>query len=152
MVKGIRLKEPPGMDKVSEVDILGEIDVLEEVRDQIPADGFEVKTRIFDGYKFHTIVTEYTDPDAIDSVMTVASTLETAAPELVKVFLWDGNKVVFSFPSMRGDPSKRNIFIQIVDELLRVATFVISEFNSGEVTSPDPIERLKKYIQLYIKW
>ena len=152
MVKGIRLKDPPQMDRATEVDILSEIDVLREMPDRtISPDGLESKTRVFKGNKYHTLILTYDDEDTVESVLTVASTLESAAPELVKVFVWNEKNIVFSFPEL-SSPTQPNVLIQLVEELLRVTTFVISEYNTGEVIDPSPVERIKKYISLYIKW
>lgn len=156
MVKGLRLRYPPEMDKASEIEILSEIDVLEEIKNDVyvpKGEESDVDIRIFDGERYRTSIHTYKDSDTIDSVMMVASTLEQAAPELIKVFLWDDNKIVFSSPSIKGENYKeRIIFNQIIEELLRVTTFIISEYNTGEVTSPSPVERVRKYISLYVKW
>lgn len=156
MVKGLRLRYPPEMDKASEIEILSEIDVLEEIKNDVyvpKEDEEDTSIRIFEGEKYRTSIHTYKDPDTVDSVMMVASTLEQAAPELVKVFLWNENKIVFSSPSIKGENYKEKVvFNQIIEELLRVATFIISEYNTGEVSSPTPVERIRKYISLYVKW
>lgn len=148
MVKGLVLRNPPEMDKYMEVDILAELDVLTEV----PNDT-EGKIKEYEGTKFHTIITEYPTKESIDSVMTILSTLEDAVPELIKVFLWDDSKVVFSFPVLKDHPKDSNIYQLIVNELLRVTTFLISESNTElSINNLSVQDKIRKYVSLFIKW
>lgn len=150
MVKGIRLKHTPKMDEVSEIDILAEIDVLGKIPDNAKAPDESIcETEIYEGMKYCIIIMDYKDLSAMDSVMTIASTLEKACPELVKVFLWKDTKVVFSYPVLKaGD---ENVLSPVIEELLRFTTFVLSEYNTGECEIM-PSVRIRKYIELFIKW
>lgn len=150
MVKGLVLTCAPEMDKYTEIDVLSELDVLTE----IPNDsGGKIKE--YEGAKFHTIIMEYPTQESVDSVMTILTVLEEAAPELIKAFLWDGKKVVLSFPVLKDNPKDNNIYQLIVNELLRVTTFLISENNNSlsiELNQTSVQEKLRKYISLFIKW
>lgn len=146
MVKGIFLKQPPFMDKYSETDVLADLDLLSEANKNNKELGYLDCV----GEKFEVLIMEEDDELKRESLLKVAETLQLASPELVKVFILDEKKIVLAFPSLKllnDDDNK--IYSYIIEELLRVTTFLLS---LPDLTEERVIENLKNYIKLFIRW
>lgn len=151
MISGIRIQKPPEMDKYTEMDILSELDVLNELKEGIilTSDGNNGKTE-YESPKFHVKVMKMDDANIIHTLLEVTTILEEAAPQLIKTWLWNDNKVVLAYPTYyyRGEGGKeKNIITVIIDELLRFAGWCLKNFSHTEA-----VNHVKEYIDLYIKW
>lgn len=151
MINGIRIQKPPEMDKYSELDILSELDVLGEMEDGIikTIDGNLGRSEYESG-KFHIKIMKMNDQTILHTLLEVTSVIEEAAPELVKTWLWNDDKVVLAYPTyyFKTDGGKdRNIITVIIEELLRFAGWCLKNFNHLEA-----VQHVKEYIDLYIKW
>lgn len=147
MVKGIFLKQPPCMHKYSETDVLADIDFLNEINKK---DNKELGYLNYLGEKFEVLLMKMEEKEKRDSMIKVANTLQNASPELIKTFVLDDVNVIVAFPSLKryldGD---NKIYSFIIEELLRVTTFLLS---FPDWTDEQVINYLKVYINLFIKW
>lgn len=139
------------MDKYTEMDILSELDVLDELKEGVilTSDGNNGKTE-YESHRFHIKIMKLNDPKVIHTLLEVTTILEEASPQLIKTWLWNEDKVVLAYPTyyyqVEGGKS-RNIITVIIEELLRFAGWCLKNFSHSEAVS-----HVKEYIDLYIKW
>lgn len=153
MIKGIYLTENPNMDKVSNIDILSDLDFL--FRESEPSvfngDLFSMRKTTFNCNKFVINVYESSKGSSLDGMFIAYNIIQRANPSFVRVFKFGENRLISAYPNyFIGDDEDEEynvIYSRMIEELLRISVFLLKN-NSPEEAS----YLLRDYINLSISY
>ena len=133
MIRGYYLKYAPYMDKYTKEEIMGDLDLLrEDKRGYGKVQGKETSKRnSYKGGKFYITLFKFTNEDNKIVLLNIYKTLEKALPRFVKVFELKSGHIVVATPYF-GDKIEDYTYNMIMDELLRITSFII-DLNSSHI-------------------
>lgn len=147
MIKGIYLRQLGEMSKVSDFDILKNLDPLLQTEEPEVFSGvLYTMTRRSIYSKDYNITTFTADSKvSIDAMYNIYKIIEMADPNLIKVFYYTEDSIVVACPMFKGFIENTN-YSTVIDELVRVSAFCLKM--TGNVGKS--VDLLKDYMELCI--
>ncbi len=157
MIRGLFLETEPNMSKVSESDILSNLDFLKIAEESVSVniDDCKVERTGYYSDKYYITVYQFTgnDMECFNKICKPYEILQKAWPELLKEFTYQDNKLIYAIP--RYNTGEDLTYKNLVDELIRFISFFYFTIRSTgkddeAMTEMMTIEYIKEYIEFAV--
>lgn len=151
MIKGIYLMEEPYMEKMSDEEVLSDLDFLykdSNASSTLDSGDYKIKKSTYRGETFCFVIYESEYDPSLRAMLISYQIIQKANPSFVKVFKYGENRVVVAYPNFSEDGIEiAKTYEIMMDELLRVTVFFLHNFGPEEA-----VDMLRDYINTNVSY